>query len=249
MATRLTLDEQPSLSNPAAGLAGREESVQNQISAEGEAVGSFGLFRDWIHSKWYPKRARFSFIQGVLEAEMSPESLFDHNLVKGALGCALGVIAEQEQFGRLYVDRALFVNEPLQIATEPDLMFCLWSTLREKRVECRPYKKSHQGRVEVHGRPDVVVEIVSNSSVKKDKVLLIQSYFAAGIPEYWLIDARNGRLDFTIFHRGDSEFQPAIPDQDGFHTSTIFGRTFSLERYPDPIGEDAYRLLSKKLVP
>jgi Uma2 family endonuclease len=202
----------------------------------------FELFRDWIHSRWYPKRGKFSFLGGVLEAEMSPESLFDHNLVKEALGGAIHVIRKQEQLGRLYVDRALFIHEGLKIATEPDLMFCLWSTLRENRVECRPYQGARKGRVEVHGVPDLMVEIVSESSVRKDKTLLKQLYFAAGIPEYWLVDAREGRLEFTVFQRSDTEFVPSVVDEGGYRFSKTFNRSFMLERSPDPVGEDAYDL-------
>jgi Uma2 family endonuclease len=205
----------------------------------------FRLFRDWIHSRWYPKRGRFSFLNGVLEAEMSPESLFDHNFVKRAFTSALCWICEQEEIGEVYLDGALLINEALEMATEPDLMFCLYSTLRDKRVEYRPYRKSKKGLVEVHGCPDVVVEIVSNSSVKKDKVLLKKLYFAAGIAEYWLIDARGGRLEFTIFQRGVTEFSPSAIDSEGFRASGVFNRVFLLERYANPIGEDVFRLRSK----
>jgi Uma2 family endonuclease len=205
----------------------------------------FELFRNWIHSKLSPKLGKFSFLNGDLEAEMSPESLFDHNFIKSAIGGAFQMISEQSRIGRAYADGALFVNEEFKIVTEPDVMFCLWSTLRENRVEYRPYKNSKKGRVEIHGSPDVIVEVVSNSSVKKDKVRLKQLYFAAGIAEYWLVDARNGRLEFTIFHRGQSEFTPAIQDGEGYCFSKVFNLSFWLERYADPLGTDDFRLRSK----
>jgi Uma2 family endonuclease len=205
----------------------------------------FELFRDWIHSRWYPKRGKFSFLGGVLEAEMSPESLFDHSLVKTALARTLSAISDEVQIGRLHIDGALFISEELEIATEPDLMFCLWSTLRDKRVEWRPYKNARKGRVEVHGFPDLMVEIVSTSSVKKDKALLKRLYFTAGIPEYWLLDARDGRLEFTIYQSGEAEYAAAALDAEGYRFSKIFNRSFLLERYPDPLGEDAYRLRSR----
>lgn len=230
-----------------------EHSVGPKVADSSEDEGSealgvdnrFALFRDWIHSRWYPKRGKFSFLNGVLEAEMSPESLFDHNFVKRAITLTICRICDEEQLGQVYLEGALFINEALKLSSEPDLMFCFWSTLREKRVEYRPYRKSKKGLVEVHGCPEVVVEIVSNSSVKKDKVLLKQLYFAAGIPEYWLIDARGGRLEFTIFQRSDTEYHPSVSDQEGYRVSQIFDRSFLLERYADPIGEDAFRLRSR----
>lgn len=225
------------------------ETESNQVdlpdSVDFELTERFELFRDWIHSRSYPKRGKFSFLNGALEAEMSPESLHDHSLVKTALAKTLAIISEDEQFGRLHIDGALFINERLKVATEPDLMFCLWSTFREKRVEWRSYKKSREGRVEVHGTPDVMVEIVSKSSVKKDKLTLKRLYFDAGIAEYWLIDARQGRLEFTIYLRGETEFVASSTDGEGFSSSKIFNRSFCLERYVDPLSEDAYRLRSR----
>lgn len=41
------------------------------------------------------------------------------------------------------------------------------------------------------------------------------------------------------------EFLPASADPDGFRVSKCFRRSFRLERFPDPIGEDAYRLVSR----
>ena len=40
------------------------------------------------------------------------------------------------------------------------------------------------GYVEVEGSPDMVLEVISDSSVRKDDVLLRQGYWDAGIGEY-----------------------------------------------------------------
>ena len=45
-----------------------------------------------------------------------------------------------------------------------------------------------------------MVEIVSDASVKKDTERLPAAYHAAGIREFWLIDARGVEVRFTI-HR------------------------------------------------
>ena len=46
------------------------------------------------------------------------------------------------------------------------------------------------GYVEVVGVVDMVLEVVSDSSEKKDNQTLFEAYFEAGIAEYWLVDAR-----------------------------------------------------------
>jgi Uma2 family endonuclease len=49
--------------------------------------------------------------------------------------------------------------------------------------------------------PDLIVEIVSDTSVRKDTERLPVSYFAAGVGEFWLIDARRDPLEFLIHRR------------------------------------------------
>ena len=44
----------------------------------------------------------------------------------------------------------------------------------------------------------MVLEVVSNSSVRQDTQELVEDYFWAGIPEYWLVDARGETPVFEI---------------------------------------------------
>ena len=90
--------------------------------------------------------------------------------------------------------------------------------------------------IELRGTPDWVVEIVSRSSVRKDTQLLVETYYRAGVTEYWLIDARFDPLRFAIFARGESAYEPA-PDQDGWLTSSVFQRQFRFEREEDELGD------------
>ena len=60
------------------------------------------------------------------------------------------------------------------------------------------------GTPKIIGAPDLVIEIVSPSSVEKDTEWLMSAYFDAGIPEYWVIDARHDDPEFDIWiRRGD----------------------------------------------
>ena len=45
------------------------------------------------------------------------------------------------------------------------------------------------------------------------------AYFAAGIEEYWLVDARRADLLFQIHARGTGAFEPVSPDGDGWQPS------------------------------
>lgn len=97
--------------------------------------------------------------------------------------------------------------------------------------------------MEVVGSPDLVVEIVSRHSVRKDTLLLRERYFLAGIEEYWLIDARGEEIDFQLLVRGEEAFFPAPPDADGYCRSKVFEARFRLTRDRNPVGGYRYTLL------
>ena len=40
----------------------------------------------------------------------------------------------------------------------------------------------------VYGAPDFIIEILSNSTKKKDSVIKLNKYLNAGVREYWMID-------------------------------------------------------------
>ncbi len=80
------------------------------------------------------------------------------------------------------------------------------------------------------GSPDLVVEIVSEHSVRKDKERLPKAYFAAGLREYWLVDARGEELIYQIHRRGETAFEPQPVDTDGFQESSVLRCGYRLVR-------------------
>jgi Uma2 family endonuclease len=73
------------------------------------------------------------------------------------------------------------------------------------------------------GGPDLVVEVISNDSVGRDRGDKFYEYQEASVREYWIIDSRPGkeRADFYILD-DDGRFQAALPDDQGrFHSRII----------------------------
>ena len=96
--------------------------------------------------------------------------------------------------------------------------------------------------VEVEGAPDLIVEIVSDSSVKKDTQRLPKAYYQAGVLEFWLIDARSQKLFFHIHRRGTKSFEPVVPQAGGFQRSDVLDCSYRLERSRHERGHFVYRL-------
>ncbi len=88
----------------------------------------------------------------------------------------------------------------------------------------------------------MIVEIVSDSSEKKDTQRLPAAYFAAGVPEFWLVDARREPLFFQIHHRGGDRFFAAPSDASEFQRLAVLGKSFRLERETNAHGRPAYTL-------
>jgi Uma2 family endonuclease len=99
----------------------------------------------------------------------------------------------------------------------------------------------HEGFVEMEGTPDMVLEVVSESSVGKDYKELRELYWRAGIPEYWLVDARGERLTFEIL-RHSSKSYAAVRKQEDWQKSAVFGKSFRLTRRADEQGNPEYEL-------
>ena len=98
-----------------------------------------------------------------------------------------------------------------------------------------------EGYLELDGTPDMVLEIVSASSAEKDKATLLDLYCRAGIPEYWLVDARDDRLEFDILRHAAAGYTTTRRHA-GWLKSGVFGKSFRLSRHLDDLGNPEFSL-------
>ena len=203
-------------------------------------------FRAWTHSDDFPEQGRIDYIDGRIEVDMSPENAFAHGTPKVAITEVLNPFATENDFGWLFSDRTRIVSLEANLSAEPDLVFITEASLADGRVKPIPGKsgsnENDDNIVEFEGGPDLIVEIVSNSSVKKDTVRLPKAYFAAGVREYWLVDVRRGQMLFTIHTRSKTKFVPQVADADGLQASSVLNARFLLTRRKSPSGRWRYRL-------
>ena len=93
----------------------------------------------------------------------------------------------------------------------------------------------------MEGSPDMVLEVISDSSTRKDLVVLRQAYWEAGVREYWLVDARRGPLKFDILRRTAKGYA-ATRKQDGWLKSAVFGKAFRLAQRRNARGHPEFTL-------
>src|SRR5690349_956946 len=138
----------------------------------------------------------------------------------------------------------LLSNPAADLSTEPDGSFCFSHTVQSWRL--RLIQGPQEGFMELEGIPDMVLEIISRSSVKKDTERLRDLYWRAGISEYWLVDARAAPPRFDIF-RLTKDGDVAVEPQDGWIFSAIFGHVFQLTQQTDPLGHPQYKLHARSV--
>jgi Uma2 family endonuclease len=199
-------------------------------------------FRRWSRSRAFPETGRIDFVAGSLEIDRSPEDLYTHGAVKAEIAAELQLLVSRPGLGSVFVDRTRVSCAPAALSAEPDVVVVFWESIDAGRVQEIPAVSDRPGRyVELEGAPDLVVEILSDASEKKDLKVLPGRYAAAGVPELWLIDARGKSLRFNVRTLQDGVYRPVSPSL-GWLRSPVLGRSFRLERREVRSGRWSYRL-------
>jgi Uma2 family endonuclease len=229
------------MASRAATILIHDESLGEELRIPPEAQ-SFGGFRSWAHGEEFPERGRIDYLAGEIEVDMSPENLYTHSVVKSAVAAELHGLITKRTLGNVFIDRTRFSSPAVELSVEPDIAAVLWSSLDAARLRELPSARGTEGDyIEFEGPPDLVVEIVSASSVGKDTKRLPPLYAAMGVPEFWLIDARGDDLLFAV-HELVSGAYRRIAQDDGWALSRFLGRRVRLVRTRTRLSRWAYEL-------
>jgi Uma2 family endonuclease len=204
-----------------------------------DGISDLEAFRRWAHSEDFPDAGRICFLHGELWVDMSREEVFTHNQLKQEFNLVLGGLVKVQRLGRFFPDGLPVTNDRAQLACQPDGTFVSRQTMKSRRVRLVEGEKG--GYLELAGIPDMVLEIVSSSSVEKDTATLPDLYWRAGIPEYWLVDARSSRIQFDIFEY-QADGYAAVRKHGGWVESQVYGKSFRLSRRIDEEGNPDYSL-------
>ncbi len=203
-----------------------------------EWVTDLAAFRRWTDEPGFPKEGNIWWLCGKVWADMSQEQIFTHLMVKGLIYRVLANLVEIEDLGLMLPDGLLLSNLDAEISGNPDAVFISHQAIdgRTQLIE----GKSH-GYTEAVGSPDMVLEVVSDSSEEKDFDILREGYFTAGIREYWLVDAREDPPRFEILRRTPGKFAPTRK-QAGWLKSAVFAKSFRLVKGKDRSGNPKFTL-------
>jgi Uma2 family endonuclease len=82
----------------------------------------------------------------------------------------------------------------------------------------------------VRGRPDLVVEIVSPSSQRYDRVIKLRWYAGLGVPEYWLVDPQARTLERLILRDGAYVIAASLAEDEVLRPETFEGLEIPLAK-------------------
>lgn len=177
---------------------------------------------------WADEDVRAEWVNGEVIVQMPPKP--QHQRVVAFLLELIGLFTRLFRLGELLPALLEMRATPDGPAREPDLLFVT---------------RAHLDRVtdvRLSGPADLVVEVISDDSVARDRAEKFYEYQAAGIPEYWLIDPRPGseRVDFYVLDE-KGRYRPVPVGPDGRYYSTVLpGFWFQVDwvltpEKPDPL--------------
>jgi Uma2 family endonuclease len=205
-------------------------------------VTDLSSFRRWLDQPDFPENLPIWWLRGKVWVDMSREQGFSHNQVRTAITTALWQLVADTAAGILWSEGMFLANSEIGLGGNPDAFFTSHEAMDAGRVALIEGREG--GVVEVHGTPDMVLEVVSRNSIKKDTQTLFEAYWAARISEYWLVDARKGPIRFEIWRRTEEGYV-AARKRDGWLKSNVFGKLFRLVASTDRSGLPTYRLESR----
>ena len=127
-----------------------------------------------------PDRNRYELIEGELFVSAPPNT--EHQRKTLSLAAQLWFFVREHDLGEVFVAPCDVVLDP-PTALEPDIVF----VSKARRSIIKP------GCIE--GAPDLVVEVLSDSSRMMDRFVKRDRYAEFGVPEYWLLDPFEPRIE------------------------------------------------------
>ena len=141
---------------------------------------------------------------------MTPPARSEHGAIEAKIVYELESYARRTGSGKVFGSSAGY-ELPTGETLEPDASFILASTLA-----CFP-KPDPETFLRIV--PDLVVEILSPSTARRDRVEKKNVYAKNGVREYWLVDPESRIV--SIFCLVDAEYSPAVEVTGGAAESTV----------------------------
>ena len=165
-------------------------------------------FFDWVQRLPGGDVHHYELIHGRIV--MTPPANFIHGGIGAELARRLGNHAKSHGLGRVF-DASTGYDLPSGDTLEPDVSF----VSKERLASAPKLARERFGRVV----PDLVIEISSRSTARRDRTEKKAIYAANGVREYWLVDPE--RSNVTVYHLRDEVYDAGVVFSVGAATSEV----------------------------
>jgi Uma2 family endonuclease len=163
-------------------------------------------YEDWL--AWDYESGLTEWVDGDVNIYMSATA--EHQRIVEFLDRLLGLFVRLFHLGIIKTAPYPMCARAGGNAREPDLIFVATQHLAQLTS------------TELNGPADLVIEVISEDSVTRDRDKKFYEYQVAGIREYWLVDSRpqRERADFYVLD-AQARYQPCPLLADGTFHSTV----------------------------
>jgi Uma2 family endonuclease len=156
---------------------------------------------------------RYEVIEGFLFSEPSPRRA--HQQVAANLHLILGPHVREHELGRVFI-APFDVILGRRTVVVPDLVFVgreRAGIVTERAVE---------------GSPDLVVEVLSPRTARRDRVAKLRAYARRGVQHYWLVDPEAKTLEAFELVEGVYRLEAVVGGDEVFHPALFPSLTIPL---------------------
>lgn len=125
---------------------------------------------------------KYDMVDGVLI--MAPSAEFEHGKLQVLFSHLLRTYLDKKPLGELAAEIDIFLPDGGDVL-RPDASFIL-------------NENTHIIKKHIHGAPDLVVEVLSESTRSRDLGVKADRYLKCGVKEYWIIDPQTRTVQAWI---------------------------------------------------
>ena len=179
----------------------------------------------WTYEDYYKldDEKRYEIIGGHLLIAPAP-TLWHQNWLMD-LAVLLRQHIRKNQLGRLFIAPVDVVLDD-ENTVQPDLVFVASANagiLRQRAI---------------FGAPDLLVELVSPASVRRDRYVKKELYARFGVKEYWIGDPANASMEIFALHKGRYKPHCAVEEKGKLTSLVLTGLEFDLSEIAPPSASD-----------
>jgi Uma2 family endonuclease len=171
--------------------------------------------RRWTYEEYckLDDEQRYEIINGDLLMAPSPDTW--HQDWSRELSMLLNAHVKARKLGKVFFAPLDVVLDP-ENTVQPDIVFVASANL------------SIVQRRAIFGVPDLVVELVSPSSVRRDRYDKKALYARFGVKEYWIGDPANRSLEVLVLKNGQYELHSSAEERGKLTSVVLPGLEFDL---------------------